>query len=190
MIFEFSVYKEYIKSDLFRYATSCDFKSFLRTYFTPGFRYTFWMRTCNWAKSADHLLLFVISRVILRHYSFKYGIMIPYQTKIGKGLYIGHFSCIVVNVEAVIGNNVNLSQGVTIGQKNGGSKAGAAVIGNAVYIAAGAKIVGKCFIGDRVVIGANAVVTNDIPENAVCVGIPAKIISYKGSFDYVGSFLD
>ena len=90
----------------------------------------------------------------------------------------------------VIGKNVNLSQGVTIGQKNGGSREGVPVIGDAVYIAAGAKVIGKCRIGNRAVIGANAVVTSDVCENSVVVGCPAKVVSNKGSYDYVGSFFD
>lgn len=114
--------------------------------------------------------------------------MIPYQTSIGPGLYIGHFSGIVVNVSAVIGSNVNISQCVTIGQKNEGNHVGTPIIGNKVYIAAGAKIIGRCRIGDRTVIGANAVVLNDIANDSVAVGIPAKIISKDGSQNYVGSF--
>lgn len=186
----FEEFKYYVKSDLYRYMTSSNIRSFLRAYFIPGFKYTFWLRVCQWCKSTNKTLLFFIARILLRHYSFKYGIIIPYQTSVGRGLYIGHFSCIVINESAIIGKNVNISQGVTIGEKNGGSSAGSPIIGDAVYIAAGAKIVGKCFIGNRVLIGANSVVTKDIEDNSVVVGIPARIISDKGSYDYVGSFFD
>lgn len=183
-------FKYYVKSDLYRYMTSCTLQSFLRAYLIPGFKYTFWLRICQWCKSTNKIVLFLFARLLLRNYSIKYGIMIPYQTSIARGLYIGHMSCIVVNALAIIGENVNLSQGVTIGQKNGGSRGGAPVIGDAVYIAAGAKVIGKCRIGNRAMIGANAVVTSDVCENSVVVGIPAKVISNKGSYDYVGSFLD
>ncbi|MBR8759090.1 serine O-acetyltransferase [Porphyromonas levii] len=115
----------------------------------------------------------------------KYGIQIPPATSIGKGFYIGHFGTIVVSPHAVIGDNVNISQGVTIGYANRGTNEGAAIIGNEVYIGPGAKIVGRVKIGNNVAIGANAVVTHDIPDNAVAVGIPAKVISYDGASGYV-----
>lgn len=182
--------KDYIKHDLYRYMTSISNKSFLRAYFIPGFRYTFWLRFCQWSKTTENKILFLIGRYLLYHYSIKYGIIIPYQTTIGKGLYIGHFSCIVVNPNSIIGENVNISQGVTIGQKNGGLKSGYPVIGNRVYIAAGAKVIGNCRIGNDAVIGANCVVTKSINDNAVVVGIPMNVVSYNGSSNYVGSFLN
>lgn len=57
---------------------------------------------------------------------------------------------------------------------------GASIIGNNVLLFAGAKIIGNVKIGDNVVIGVNAVVTHDIPDNAVAVGIPAKVLNYNG----------
>jgi serine O-acetyltransferase len=83
--------------------------------------------------------------------------------------------------------NFTVSQGVTIGITNRGSRKGDATIGYNVYVESGAKIVGKDRIGDNVAIGANAVVTNDLPPSAVAVGIPAKIISFKGSEGYVNN---
>jgi serine O-acetyltransferase len=59
------------------------------------------------------------------------------------------------------------------------------VIGNRVYIGPGAKLFGGIKVGDNVAIGANAVVTKDLPENAVAVGVPAKIINYNGSADFI-----
>jgi serine O-acetyltransferase len=178
----------YIKADLFRYHTSSSLTSFFRAWFIPGFRYTFWMRVCNYAKFNNNYFLFIIARILNRHYQFKYGILIPYQTKIGKGLYIGHFTGIVINSEAVIGENVNISQGLTIGRTNGGNNSGVATIGDRCYFAAGSKVIGNCQIGNDCVIGANAVVTKDIPDGGVAVGVPAKVISYAGSSAYVGSF--
>lgn len=189
MINNFNELISYLRADLFRYFTSYSIKSFIRGWFIPGFRYTFWMRVCNYAKCNNHYLLFFIARVMNRHYQFKYGIIIPYQTKIRKGLYIGHFTGIVINSEAIIGENVNISQGLTIGRKNGGNNSGIATIGDRCYFAAGSKVVGNCNIGNDCVIGANAVVTKDIPNKGVAVGIPAKIISYDGSSEYVGSFV-
>ena len=180
---------EYIKSDLFRYFGACGVKCFIRGYWIPGFRYTMWLRICQWS-SQNSKIVFLFSRFLLRHYSIKYGIMIPYQTTIGKDLYIGHFSCIVINEACILGKNINISHGVTLGAKNGGKNAGVPILGDKVYIGAGAKIIGSCHIGNGVVIGANSVVTQSFPENAVVAGIPASVLSYEGSVNYVGSFKD
>jgi serine O-acetyltransferase len=59
------------------------------------------------------------------------------------------------------------------------------VIGDNVYIGPGAKIIGRVNMGSGVAIGANAVVTKDVPDNAVVVGVPAKVISYNGSKGYI-----
>ena len=85
----------------------------------------------------------------------------------------------------MIGDNVNISQGVTIGQTNRGKRKGVPVIGNGVYIGPGAKVIGKVTIGNNVAIGANAVVTEDVPDNACVAGVPAKIVSMNGAEGYV-----
>ncbi|MBA4317255.1 MAG: serine acetyltransferase [Flavobacterium sp.] len=152
-----------------------------------SFKYIFWMRICCFLRQFffTRLTLFVFARLILSHYSYKLGISIPYQTKIGSGFYIGHFGGIVVNGSAIIGKNCNLSHCVTIGQANRGKIKGSPVIGDNVYIGPGAKIIGSVKVGNNVAIGANCVVTKDIPANAVVVGIPGRVISFKGSSGYV-----
>lgn len=87
----------------------------------------------------------------------------------------------MVNAEAILGQNVNLSQGVTIGSNNRGETMGVPIIGNNVFIAPGAKLIGKITIGDNVAIGANAVVLRDVPSNVSVGGVPAKVISNKGA---------
>ena len=72
-------------------------------------------------------------------------------------------------------------QQVTIGSSRGGNKEGYPTIGNRCFIAAGAKIIGNVTIGDDVVVGANAVVTKDIPSGSVVGGVPAKIIGNNGA---------
>lgn len=129
--------------------------------------------------------LFPFTWLILRHYELKYGISISYQTQIGSGLFIGHFGGIVVNQYAVIGKNCNLSHQVTLGKANRGDKKGFPVIGDNVYIGPGAKIIGKIKIGDNAAIGANCVVTKDVPNYGVVVGIPGKVISFEGSAEYI-----
>jgi serine O-acetyltransferase len=113
------------------------------------------------------------------------GIDLPYQADIGKGLYIGHFGGIIVNPSVKIGEYCNLSQDITIGIAGRGEKRGSPTIGDRVYVGSGARLIGRITIGNDVAIGANAVVTKDLPDNAVAVGVPAKIISYEGSRDFV-----
>lgn len=185
----FSEYKYLVKSDLHRIDgrsnTSLLIKAVLFGHET--FKYNFWLRTCMYTRHLP-LLKFALhpfSRLMLNHYTYKYGISIPYTTKVGCGFYIGHFGNIVVNELSVIGNNCNISQGVTLGIKNRGQYQGCPRIGDNVYIGPGAKIIGAVNVGNNVAIGANCVVTKDVPDNAVVVGIPGKIISFNGSAGYI-----
>lgn len=109
------------------------------------------------------------------------------NAQIGPGLYIGHHGGIVTNEEMQIGKNCNLSHDVTIGVSRRGERAGVPVIGDNVYIGPGAKIFGKITIGNNAAIGANCVVTKDVPENGVVAGIPGKVISYEGSAGYINN---
>lgn len=113
------------------------------------------------------------------------GISIPFNSKIGRGLYIGHFGGIVLGTEVIIGEYCNLSQQVTIGQGGRGGIQKSPTIRNFVYIGPGAKIFGGITIGNHVAIGANAVVTEDVPDHAVIAGVPAKIINFNGSSDFI-----
>ena len=103
------------------------------------------------------------------------GIELPCETRIGRRLRIEHFGGIVISGDAVIGDDVVLRHGVTVGLKRTGER-GAPRIGDRVDIGAGAKILGNIVIGDDAVIGANAVVLCDVPPGALAVGIPARII--------------
>ena len=174
--------KQLIFSDLTRYGSGTTWKSFLKAYFLiSGFRLTFWFRV------ASHYRRNPFYWFILRHYHYKYGIELPRGTKVGECFYIGHFGGIIISGGAVIGRNCNISQGVTIGVAGRGENRGIPVIGDCVYIGPGAKIVGKIHVGNNVAIGANAVVTKDVSDNAVVVGVPAKVISMDGSFDFVNN---
>jgi serine O-acetyltransferase len=103
------------------------------------------------------------------------GVELPCETRVGRRLRIEHFGGIVISGDSVIGDDVVLRHGVTIGLKRTGQR-GAPRIGNRVDIGAGAKILGNITIGDDAVIGANAVVLKDVPPGAFAVGIPARII--------------
>ena len=179
--------KEHIYADAYRYTGSYSRITRLKLRMKAiGFRYTRVMRICCYLRSRKLLFpIYLIYRLKLNRLSYKSGIQIPDTTQIGKGFYIGHFGCIVISDQTIIGNNVNISQGITIGRTNRGEKQGVPTIGNDVYIGPGAKIIGKINIGNNITIGANAVVTSNVPDNACVAGIPAKIISYAGSEGYV-----
>lgn len=113
------------------------------------------------------------------------GISIPASVKIGKSFYIGHFGGIIINAKAVIGDNCNISQGVTIGVSGLGENRGTPIIGNNVYIGANAVVAGKIVISDNVLIGACSLVTYNADFGDVLLGVPAVKISNKGSREYI-----
>jgi serine O-acetyltransferase len=119
-------------------------------------------------------LLFYFFFYWLRRLKVKYGFDISYRTQIGKGFYIGHFGNIVIHGDAIIGENCNISQGITIGVSNYGEKKGVPTIGNRVFIGPNACVFGNISIGNNVTIGANAVVTDTIADGKTV--LPSKMI--------------
>lgn len=91
----------------------------------------------------------------------------------------------MVHPDVKIGWNCNISNRVTLGISSRGKNKGVPQIGNDVYIGPGAVIIGHIVIGNNVAIGANCVVTKDVPANAVVAGIPGQVISCNGSAGYV-----
>jgi serine O-acetyltransferase len=175
-------------ADLYRYAGNVTLWYFLRRWMlTPGIKISFYFRLCQYLarKPLKCFGLYYIFKFILIRAGLRYGIDIPASVQIGSGLYIGHFGGIVINREAVIGRNCNLSHGVTIGQVNRGDKMGSPVIGDNVFIGPGAKVIGRIRVGNCAAIGANSVVVDDVPERAVVVGVPGRVISYDGSNGYI-----
>jgi serine O-acetyltransferase len=190
----FRKYAFLVKSDLYRYTGKLNSfiilkNIFFETYGMPGFKFSFWMRTCYYLSRNPifKYSLFPFAIMIFVHYSYKYGICIPIATKIGRGFYIGHFGEINVHPDVIIGKNCSISQGVAIGIAQRGERKGCPVIRDNVYIGPGAKIIGKVRVGNNVAIGANCVVVKDVPDNAVVVGIPGRIISFKGSEGYINN---
>ena len=186
-------YIYFVTADLFRYCAKKDFGSFLLCCARiPGFRYTFFMRSAKYLKSKGVLFLpiYILSRFMLNHYQFRYGISIPYNTEIGPGFYIGHFGGIIVNSEAKIGRNCNINHEVTIGAAYGGKHAGVPVILDNVYLGPGSKIIGGITLGNHAAVGANCVVTRSVSDYGVVVGIPGEVVSAKGSGEYVVNTVD
>lgn len=102
------------------------------------------------------------------------GIELPCETTIGRRFRIDHFGDIIISGDTVIGDDVVVRNGVTIGLKHTNER-GSPRIGNRVDIGAGAKVLGKITVGDDVAIGANAVVLTDIPSGSLAVGVPAVV---------------
>lgn len=119
-----------------------------------------------------------LSPILIRLYLSackKYHIFLPPSTKVGYGFYIGHGYGLVINGTAIIGNNVNLSQFTTIGS----NRDKAAQIGDNVYIGPSVCVVENVRIGNCADVGAGAVVVKDVPDNAVVVGVPARVVKYN-----------
>ena len=153
----------------------------------PGARYILFMRLTAHLKQQSLFLkpLFLVSKLLLQHYSYKFGISIPYNTRIGRGLYIGHFGGIVVHPGVVIGKNCNINHGVTLGATYGGKNPGIPTILDNVYLGPGCKVIGRVTVGNNVAVGANCVVTSSVPDRAVIVGVPGKVKSFNGAHNYV-----
>jgi len=104
------------------------------------------------------------------------GIELPCEVAVGKNFRIDHFGGIIISGFASFGDNCVIRDGVTVGLRRVDDPV-APQIGNNVDIGTGAKVLGGITIGDNVVIGANAVVLEDVPSNSIAVGVPARIKS-------------
>lgn len=122
-------------------------------------------------------LLLIFCRLILRRLRLRYGIEIGLNTKIGRGLYLGHCYNITINPDTKIGNNVSIHKGVLIGASNRGMLKGSPSIGNKVWIGCNAAIVGRISIGDDVLIAPNTFINQNIPSHSICFGNPCIVKS-------------
>lgn len=158
--------------------------------FTQGFWATFQYRIAHYIYVNIKWKLFKLPMLCLAFLWFKIieittGISIPYSAKIGHSFYIGHFGGIIINSHAVIGNNCNISQGVTIGVSGLGINRGVPVLGDNIYIGANAVLAGKINIGNNVLVAACSMVNRSFLDNSVLAGVPALVISQKGSKGYI-----
>lgn len=114
----------------------------------------------------------VFSKILRIFYPKKHSFIIDIHTKIGGGLQLAHPYATILNAEK-IGENVYVNHLVTVGEKNGKKP----IIEDGVELHANCIVIGGITIGKNAKIGAGAVITKDVPENAVMAGNPAKIIS-------------
>ena len=107
----------------------------------------------------------------------KKGIEFSVDNEIGYGFYVGHPYGITINAKAIIGNNVNIHKGVTIGQENRGKRKGTPCIGNNVWIGVNATLLRGARIGNGAVVAADAVVGGKIKPGTMASGNPARSYS-------------
>ncbi len=108
------------------------------------------------------------------------GIDIQPGARIGRGFFIDHGTGVVIGGTAIVGDNVTLHQGVTLGGTSSMRTKRHPTLGNNVSVGAGAAVLGDITIGDNVKIGANSVVVKDVPPNSTVVGIPGRVVLQDG----------
>ena len=183
-----------LRADVYRYKADTSRRAFFDAWLRlPGFRFTWHLRrVAQYApkKRGLGLLPYLFHRVLLNHFRFRYGFDISPQTKIGPGLYIGHFGGVVISPFATLGSNVNIAQGVTIGATSRGPRIGAPTLEDRVWVGAHAIIVGKITVGADALIAPGAYVNFDVPSGSVVLGNPGQIVSQKGSAGYINNVLE
>lgn len=142
------------------------------------------------AQECKFPLLKKIYRHLTYFYRDRHGLEIPDDLIVGGGFYIGHPYGITINPGTVLGENINIHKGVTIGQENRGSRQGAPVIGNFVWIGVNASVVGNIHIGNDVLIAPNSYVNCDVPDHSIVFGNPCVIKhKEKATENYINRFV-
>lgn len=159
-----------------------DYATHGRDPLSQGFWALFWHRFGNWRMQVRprplRLPLTVIYRLGAKLTEWVGGIFLPYTVRVGRRVRIDHFGGMIL-VAHSIGDDVVIRQNTTFGIARVSALQDRPMIGNRVDIGAGAVLIGAITIGDGAVIGANAVVTSDVPPGAVMVGVPARQIGLR-----------
>ena len=173
---------EYIESIQKRDPAAKSKISILLTY--PGVKALFFHRIANFFSKAKFDL---IARLISQLSRFFTGIEIHPKAEIGKNFFIDHGMGVVIGETSEIGDNVTIYHATTLGGISPSIKSEEQrdvkrhpTLKNNVVVGSGAQVLGPIVVGENAKIGANAVVTKDVPANAVMVGIPAKNINEDG----------
>jgi len=176
------------KTDLYRYYGDKG-ETILQRIFRPlELKYLYILRKLH---SELNPLAYVWYKVRLHRMQKKTSIQIHETTKIGPGFYIGHTGRIIVNDNAVIGKNVNIATGVTIGRENRGERIGCPTIGDNCWIGTNAVIVGKINIGNDVLIAPLTYVNFDVPDHSIVLGNPGKIIPRENATEaYINKIVE
>jgi len=177
-----------VKKDLLRryeLTSGSTLRRIIACYRAPGLHAVVIFRFGHWlmGRSLPLRILLKPLYMLLNHRMMsKWGIQIDMETRIGEGFLIFHYGGIFVGSEAVIGDNVSISHNVTIGIAGEGKRRGTPVIGNNVYIAPGANVSGRITIGDNARIGANAVISRDVPANALVQTGPVRTVTFPSLY--------
>ncbi len=139
----------------------------------PGFHAMIMHRIAHWMHN-HHMKL--LARMLSQANRFLTGIEIHPAAIIGEGIFIDHGMGVVIGETTVIGNNVTIYQGATLGGTGKETGKRHPTIGNNVIISTGAKILGPFTVGDNAKIGAGSVVLREIPPNSTVVGIPGRVV--------------
>ena len=138
-----------------------------------------YVKSLYWHRVAHELYKkgeFYKARKISQKWARKTGIEIHPGAQIGEGFFIDHGHGVVIGETTIIGNNVTLYQGVTLGGTGKEHGKRHPTIGNNVMISAGAKVLGSITIGDNCKIGAGSVVLKPVPPNSTVVGVPGRVV--------------
>lgn len=119
---------------------------------------------------------YFLARFVSQHSARKTGIEIHPGAQIGKGLFIDHGNGVIIGETAIVGDNVTLYQGVTLGGTGKEQGKRHPTIGNNVMISAGAKVLGSFTVGENSKIGAGSVVLEEVPPNCTVVGVPGRVV--------------
>jgi serine O-acetyltransferase len=122
----------------------------------------------------------IVPRALSQLFRFFTGIEIHPGAQIGRGLFIDHGMGVVIGETSIVGDNVTLFQGVTLGGTGKETGKRHPTVGNNVVIGAGAKVLGNIQVGDNSYVGANAVVLKDVPANSTVVGVPGHVTKQDG----------
>jgi len=148
-------------------------KTPLEIFLYPSFRAIIRYRIAHLLYQKKHYFL---ARWYSQRTVRKTGIEIHPGATIGKGLFIDHGTGVVIGETAIVGDNVTLYQGVTLGGTGKEQGKRHPTIGNNVMISAGAKVLGSFTIGENSKIGAGSVVLSEVPPNSTVVGVPGRVV--------------
>ncbi len=148
-------------------------KTPLEVFLYPSFKAIIRYRIAHYLFKKQHYFL---ARWYSQRTVRKTGIEIHPGATIGKGLFIDHGHGVVIGETAIVGDNVTLYQGVTLGGTGKEHGKRHPTVGNNVMISAGAKILGSFTIGENSKIGAGSVVLSEVPPNSTVVGVPGRVV--------------
>lgn len=119
---------------------------------------------------------YFLARWISQRAARKTGIEIHPGATIGKGLFIDHGHGVIIGETAILGDNITLYQGVTLGGTGKEQGKRHPTVGDNVMISAGAKVLGSFTVGSNSKIGAGSVVLSEVPPNSTVVGVPGRVV--------------